>query len=85
MKIVVLLGQRKETYRGQYAPEVLASMNTVHYEEDSSFLDNMAEENKPFMSNIALVELYVDSNDIDHILNPIAPIITTVVTKTESI
>ena len=76
MKIAVLIGQRKESYEGQFAPEVLGSQNLIHYDEDHTFLDNMAMENEEAFSAIEIIAVEVDDKEIDKILNKNMKILT---------
>lgn len=40
MRLFVLMGQRKERYRGEYAPEALACMDEVGQEDNPDYLND---------------------------------------------
>lgn len=83
MIVIALIGQRKEQYEGQYAPEVIGAMNLIHYEDDPTFLQNAEKENHDAMAYMALVTVKIDQNELDRALNPKIPEITSTVQKIE--
>ena len=72
MKIFILWGQRKCRYEGEYAPELLVSVDEVTQDVNPDYLKSQFDkyyDSKEF-SSIAISQSYVSDNLIDAILNP---------------
>lgn len=72
MKIFVLMGQRNESYVGEYAPEALACMDEYGDSENPDFLREAkvrADESGEFEST-TILPLEVDSNEVMGRLRP---------------
>lgn len=72
MKIIVLMGQRKCSYPGEYAPEALACMTEAHHSDNPDYL---FDEKKEYTDTnefdaIELVTLDVSTEAIIEILSP---------------
>lgn len=72
MKLLVLFGQLKNSYPGQYAPDALACMTEYAHSDNPAYLEGehaKALESKAYES-VALVALNVDGARIDELLSP---------------
>lgn len=71
MKIHILFAQRKQTYEGQHAPEVIAAIDESGYNNNPQFLQDMLEDNKnpDIYSSLKIIGINVDMSAIKKILN----------------
>lgn len=75
MKIFVLFGHRKEKYDGEYAPEALACMDEVGYDENPGYLcdeyDKM--KNSGEFAALEIIPIVFSSNVLMNYLYPPKP------------
>lgn len=72
MKIFILMGQRKENYPGEYAPEALACMDEVGQDDNPDYLEGekaKADASGDF-ERTEIIALQADSRAIMKILRP---------------
>lgn len=70
--VKILFGQRKGSYEGEYAPEVLDAIDEYGNDENPDFLKNKfadSEYSKEF-SSLKIIDIQLDRTEIDKILNP---------------
>lgn len=74
MDIIVLVAQRKVSYPGQYAPEVVASISANEHSDNPDYMDGQVKDAKDSgeFSAQAVVTLRVDDKAIEALLNPSA-------------
>lgn len=72
MKIHVLFAQRKGTYEGEYAPEVLDAMDEYSFEENAQHLEEKLDEsvNGGEFESVKIIEIDVCGKSISNILTP---------------
>ena len=72
MIIKVLMGQREESYVGEYAPEALEVATEFDFEENPDFLlDRLAEErDKDHWESVVIVYVDVDMRALEKLLRP---------------
>lgn len=78
MKIHVLFAQRKCTYEGEYAPEVLDAMDEHSFEENPKYLEEKLDEsvNSGDFEAVKVIEIDVCGESISQILTPKKEIIS---------
>ena len=81
MNLLVLIGQRKERYEGEYAPEALAVIDEYGNDENPDYMrDALYEQTKSEdFSALAVVHLSVSDDAINNVLYPAAKVIQAVV------
>lgn len=72
MKIHVIIAQRKCSYPGEYAPEVLDACDEYCYDENPKWLDDKLDEHrrKGEYQAVAVMVVSVSNVDVARILNP---------------
>lgn len=72
MIIHVLFGQRKCSYPGEYAPEVLEAVDENTQDENPEYMKKKVDEHQSSKDFTALrvLQIVVDSDEIDRLLNP---------------
>jgi hypothetical protein len=70
--INVVVGQRKVTYPGEYAPEVLEAMDEYGCDENPEWLEAQAKKHRDSdeFSAVAIIALEVNRADIEKALTP---------------
>lgn len=73
MDVFLLMGQRKESYPGEYAPEALECMDEYGYSDNSEWLHDKktAAEATGEFERVEIIRLAVDSRAIMRILRPL--------------
>lgn len=74
MILKVLMGQRKESYPGEYAPEALEVMTEYDFSENESWiLDKFDEQKKEkHWENLRIIDVKIDDKALMNILRPTA-------------
>lgn len=70
MVIKVIMGQRKENYVGEYAPEALEVMSEFDYDENAVWLHDKLEalQKEPWWKSVKIVNIKVDDQALMRIL-----------------
>jgi len=70
MKIYLLIGQRKCSYPGQYAPELLDSIDSLSLDENSDFLTEREAYHRDSeeFSKVAWCTVHVNDKAVDKLL-----------------
>lgn len=72
MTILVLFGQRKEQYPGQYAPEVIAAVSEFNNEDNPDYMisEKARSDNEGEFESTEVIQIEVDTNTIMSRLRP---------------
>lgn len=72
MQLLVVMAQRKENYKGQYAPEALAVMTEYGHDENPDYLSEVLAESRECdeFAAVELVRLDVDDDALMAALFP---------------
>lgn len=72
MKILVLMGQRKCSYPGEYAPEALACINEYGHDENPEYLNDARKDELATndFDSVEIITLSVPDAEIDRRLFP---------------
>lgn len=72
MKIMILMGQRKERYEGEYAPEALECINEFGHDENPEFMrDKLREyQNTGEFDSLSVVAVEINGRQVLDILYP---------------
>lgn len=75
MNLHILMGQRKCTFLGEYAPEALAIMDENGYENNPGFLDDLLQEHgdSDEFASLAIIVVEVSDIAIERRLSPELP------------
>lgn len=81
MIIYCLFGQRKESYEGQYAPELIDSVDEYTNDENPDYLNNRfeLERKNPEFSNIAIIPIEISQKEVIKRLSFLKDIIVSVI------
>ena len=86
MKLLIVFAQRKESYEGEYAPEVIAGATEFENDENPDFIQDelKSAQNDDDYISAKIIEIEVSAEEIYDILCPnAAPIIPTNVKEME--
>lgn len=84
MNILILIGQRKCRYEGEYAPEALDAIDEYGNDDDPEFMANAMEranDSKEFDS-LAVIKVRIVDSEVSRALNPPQKLIEGVVIPT---